>query len=163
MNGKRGPPEEYEFKMTRKEMEAANEGRLSARQKIAVARELFAEYRRLRPQIKKRDLRALLTELLTHPKLALHVDALFPHFLPEFFREKLFAEETREALAARRLELKPVSEEAAPRVGELLENEWKTPGDLREGIASLVGLHGASSGELPPPVRAKDSPRARPP
>ena len=139
LTSKKGPPEEYEFKMTKKELDAANEKGPSFKEKLAAAKELLADYRRLRPQLKERNAKALLRELLFRPKFASNIDMLFPSVIPEFFKTQIFGETVRSLLNDSFAEFDSYSAEAN-HIKNLLENEWETSGDLRNGVMSIQEL-----------------------
>ena len=141
---KKGNPDEYEFKMTRKELDAAEKKEPSLREKLAMARELFAEYRAVRPLIKAKETKALLVRILSHPRTAVNADGLFPDFVPAFFKGNLFTPEVKAELAQQgaALEADGVRDGAAL-VDELQRNEWESSSDLKAGMTTLMGLKGA--------------------
>eukprot|EP00291_Cryptomonas_curvata_P016595 CAMPEP_0172155328 /NCGR_PEP_ID=MMETSP1050-20130122/2564_1 /TAXON_ID=233186 /ORGANISM="Cryptomonas curvata, Strain CCAP979/52" /LENGTH=578 /DNA_ID=CAMNT_0012824213 /DNA_START=76 /DNA_END=1812 /DNA_ORIENTATION=- len=138
---KKGNPDEYEFKMTEKQINAVKAQAPSMLKRSTMAKQLFAESRKLKPLVLEKDRKSLLKKLLSHPETITNMDSLFPYFIPAFFSEHLFSPEVKSFLSGQKKahEMNNLTE-SAKIIGEVLDNEWEDCLDLRAGMDSLMRL-----------------------
>ena len=87
---KKGNPDEYEFKMTQKQINAEKVQVLSMMQRVSIAKQLYSEFCMLKQLVIEKETQSLLKKLLSHPKTIIDMDLLFPYFIPSFFNRHLF-------------------------------------------------------------------------
>jgi hypothetical protein len=138
---KKGNPDEYEFKMTQKQINAAKVQAPSMIQRGVIAKQLYSEFRLLKPLVIDKETKLLLKNLLSHPKTITNMDSLFPYFIPSFFNEHLFSPEVKSFLHLQKksLDMNMMAEEAEI-IDEILGNEWEDCLDLRSGMDALMRL-----------------------
>jgi hypothetical protein len=138
---KKGNPEEYEFKMTQKQINAAKVQAPSIMQRGVIAKQLYSEFRVLKPLVIEKDTKSLLKNLLTHPSTITNMDSLFPYFIPSFFNEHLFSPKVKSFLNKQKQSLDQNNmTEAAKIIEEVLDNVWEDCLDLRAGMDALMRI-----------------------
>jgi hypothetical protein len=138
---KKGNPDEYEFKMTQKQINAAKIQVPSMIQRRVIAKQLYSEFRVLKQLVIEKETKSLLKSLLSHPKTVINMDLLFPYFIPSFFNEHLFSHEVKSFLDLQKksLDMNNMTD-AAVIIDEVLGNNWEDCLDLQSGMDALMRL-----------------------
>ena len=138
---KKGHPDEYEFKMTQKQINAVKVQVPSMTQRIVIAKQLYSEFRVLKQLVIEKETKSILKNLLSHPTTVTNMDSLFPYFIPSFFKEHLFSTEVKSFLylQMKSLDMNNMTDAAAI-IEEILGNDWEDCLDLRTGMDALMRL-----------------------
>ena len=138
---KKGNPDEYEFKMTQKQINAEKVQVPSMTQRISIAKQLYSEFCELKQLVIEKETKSVLKKLLSQPKTITNMDLLFPYFIPSFFNRHLFSPEVKFFLypQVKSLHMNNMTD-AAGILDEVLLNEWEDCLDLRIGMNALMRL-----------------------